>query len=101
MEITLAIVGPLTRNDLPGLSRRVSELLEGTGASGLACDVGELPADAVAVDALARVQLAARRAGAQLIILHASGELLSLIAFMGLDGSVGEARPSGAHDGPG
>jgi ABC-type transporter Mla MlaB component len=100
MEITLAIAGPLTRQDLPGLTLRVSRLLQRTGATGLACDVSELQADAVAVDALARLQLTARRAGAQLIVTRASGELLSLIAFMGLSCAVGEARPSGAHDGP-
>jgi ABC-type transporter Mla MlaB component len=92
MEITLAIAGPLTRQDLPGLTRRVRELLERTGATGLTCDLAGLEADAVAVDALARIALAARRAGAQLIVTRASGDLLSLIAFMGLDCAVGEGQ---------
>jgi STAS domain len=49
------------------------------------CDVGALPADAVAVDALARLQLAARRAGVELRLCHASPELCALLAFTGLD----------------
>ena len=36
------------------------------------------------VDALARLQLAARRHGCQVRLRHASTELLELVAFMGL-----------------
>jgi hypothetical protein len=50
----------------------------------LVCDVAALPADAVAVDAVARLQLAARRAGCELRLHGASPELLSLVAFIGL-----------------
>jgi ABC-type transporter Mla MlaB component len=97
--ISFAIVGPLTRHDLPGLCRRVQELLERTGATTLTCDVSELAADAVAVDALARVLLASRRAGAQVILRRASDELLDLIGFVGLEDAMGEARPRGAAKG--
>jgi hypothetical protein len=50
------------------------------------CDVGGLAADAVTVDALARLQLAARRRGFRLFLCHASAELFDLVAFMGLAG---------------
>jgi hypothetical protein len=40
--------------------------------------------DAVTVDALARLQLAAQRHGCQVRLRHASDELLQLVAFMGL-----------------
>jgi hypothetical protein len=40
--------------------------------------------DAVTVNALARLQLAARRQGCQICLRDASDELLQLIAFMGL-----------------
>ena len=36
------------------------------------------------VDALARLQLAARRHGCQVRLRHASSELLELVTFMGL-----------------
>jgi hypothetical protein len=38
----------------------------------------------VTVDALARLQLAARRRGCQIRLRYASAELLDLVAFMGL-----------------
>jgi hypothetical protein len=51
----------------------------------LSCDVGALPADGVAVDALARLQLAARRVGLELELCNASDDLCCLIRFTGLD----------------
>jgi ABC-type transporter Mla MlaB component len=69
---------------LPGLSERVCALLEGSGATVAFCDVRGVEADAVAVDALARLQLAARRHGCHVRLRHASRELLELLAFMGL-----------------
>jgi hypothetical protein len=51
----------------------------------LSCDVGALPADGVALDALARLQLAARRVGLELVICNASRELCCLIRFTGLE----------------
>ena len=50
----------------------------------LSCDVRALRADVAAVDALARLQLAARQAGFELRLLHASAELRCLIRFTGL-----------------
>jgi hypothetical protein len=40
--------------------------------------------DAVTVEALARLQLAARRYSCRVLLRHASSELLELVAFMGL-----------------
>ena len=50
----------------------------------LSCDVRALRADVAALDALARLQVAARRAGFELRLLHASAELQCLISFTGL-----------------
>ena len=55
----------------------------------IVCDVEGLLPEVAAVDALARVQLAARRAGLELQLRHASDELLGLVAFMGLVGVLG------------
>ncbi len=48
-------------------------------------DVSAFAPDAITVDALARLQLAARRAGRRLQLHDASDDLRKLIAFLGLD----------------
>lgn len=48
------------------------------------CDVQGVTADAVTVDALARLQLAARRCQCQVRLRGASRELRELVLFMGL-----------------
>ena len=53
------------------------------------CDLRGVAADCVTVDALARIHLAARRAGVQLSVRHASVELRELLAFTGLDAVLG------------
>ena len=83
--ITFAIGGPIEPGDLPALYERVCALLRGAAADVVVCDVAGVAADAVAVDALARLQLAARRHGCRIRLVHASAELCDLIFFMGLD----------------
>jgi ABC-type transporter Mla MlaB component len=82
--IDFAIYGPITRADMPGLCERVCAQLRRCGAGVAFCDVAGVEPDAVTVDALARLQLAARRNGCQVRLRHASSELLELVAFMGL-----------------
>lgn len=48
------------------------------------CDVEGVKADAVMVDALARLQLVARRHRCRVRLRGASNELCELVAFMGL-----------------
>ena len=79
-----AIHGPIERDDLPGLCNRVCVLLERSEARVVLCDVRGVEPDAVTVDALARLQLAARRRGCQVRLRYASDELLELVDFMGL-----------------
>jgi len=88
--IVFAIGGPIARADLPGLGRRVCALLESAQAAVALCDVTGVAADAVTVDALARLQLAARRHRCQVRLRGASAELRSLIAFMGLSDVLAE-----------
>jgi ABC-type transporter Mla MlaB component len=85
VTLRFAIRPPLTRADLPGLCRRVCALFEESGATLALCEVDQIPADAVAVDALARLELAARRHRAHVRMVHASPELRALIGFMGLE----------------
>ena len=84
LPVAFAIRGPIAEADLPGLCDRVCALLAGNGADLALCDVTGVRADAVAVDALARLQLAARRRGCQVRLRNASDELVDLVAFMGL-----------------
>jgi ABC-type transporter Mla MlaB component len=82
--ITFAIWGPIEREDLPGLCDRVCALLSAADVSVALCDVAGVEADAVTVDALARLQLAARRQRCLIRLRGASDELRDLVAFMGL-----------------
>jgi len=82
--ISFAIYGPIARSNLAGLCARVCALLERSGAEVAFCDVRGVEADAVTADALARLQIAARRRGCQIRLRHASGELCELLAFLGL-----------------
>jgi ABC-type transporter Mla MlaB component len=52
--------------------------------STIVCDVGSLTPDAAAVEALARLQLNARRLGHEVLLSHASNELRELLDFVGL-----------------
>jgi ABC-type transporter Mla MlaB component len=81
-EVAFAIRGPITTSDLPGLCDRVCALLPARGS--VACDVVGVPPDAVTVDALARLQLAARRRGCEVRLRNASAPLLALVELMGL-----------------
>jgi ABC-type transporter Mla MlaB component len=83
-HIAFAISGPIARADLAALCTRVCALMEGSGSPLALCDVRTVAADAVTVDALARLQLAARRHDCQFRLRGASPELRELVAFMGL-----------------
>src|SRR5689334_4136853 len=96
--IAFAIWGPIARDDLPGLTDRVCGLLRGSGADMALCDVTGVQPDAVTVDALARLQLAAGRLGCRVVLGNASPGLRDLVALMGLedvitDQDVGSKRP--------
>jgi ABC-type transporter Mla MlaB component len=82
-EVAFAIRGPIRRADLPGLCDRVCALLADAGTV-VACEVQGVQADAVTVDALARLQLAARRRGCCVRLENASEALGELVALMGL-----------------
>jgi ABC-type transporter Mla MlaB component len=82
--LAFAIYGPITRDDLPGLCDRVCALLKESHAAVAVCDVRGVEPDAVTVDALCRLQLAAKRHRCQVRLRHASDELLDLVSFMGL-----------------
>lgn len=82
--VAFAVSGPIKQHDLPGLCDRVCALLERSGADLALCDVGGVAPDAVTIDALARLELAARRHACTVRLCRASDELRELVAFMGL-----------------
>lgn len=90
-----AIWGPIARDDLPGLCDRVCALLREHDPAVARCDVGSVPVDAVTVDALARLQLAARRQGCRVRLRHASSELRELVDLMGLADVLTDSEPAG------
>src|SRR2546429_9032093 len=91
---TILIGGPTPPSDLPGLSRRVCALLEGCDAAVAVCDVDGITADAVTVDALAQLQLAAGRHQCRVRLRGASSELRELVTFMGLRDVLARGRRS-------
>lgn len=82
-DVAFSIRGPITRADLPGLCERVRAIL-GESGSMAHCDVSGVEPDAVCVDALARLQLAAKRRGCCVRLENASPALLELVEWMGL-----------------
>ena len=78
------VSAPLRRSDLPELyARACARLAEGEHRV-LELEVAGVTADAVAVDALARLALAARRHGCRVRVLGAGAELWALIELSGL-----------------
>jgi ABC-type transporter Mla MlaB component len=83
--MSFAVRGPIERSDLPGLCDRVCAIFARTKPTVAFCDVSDVPADAVTVDALARLQLAAQRCACTVRLRNASPALRSLVRFMGLE----------------
>jgi ABC-type transporter Mla MlaB component len=76
---------PIGPADVPGLWDRIRELLEDGAADAVICDVaGLVEPDVATIDALARLQLTARRSGCRVRLHRAHVELLELLALMGL-----------------
>ena len=83
--IVLRVGSPIELADVPVLCAQLSALIGVGGAKRVVCDVGALvDPDAVAVDALASLQLTALRLGCVLRLRRASPYLQELLAFMGL-----------------
>lgn len=87
-ENLIRIAGPLRPGDVPGLCERVAAARHGPDAGGTAdvvCDVAAVTtADLTTVDAIARLQLAARRAGRRIRLRNPSPALLALLGLVGL-----------------
>jgi ABC-type transporter Mla MlaB component len=94
--IVLVLSGPSTAPDILALCERVRELMEGSDADPVVCDVSALAdPDVATVDVLARLQLTARQGGRRVRLRHACIELQELLALMGLS----EVLPCGTVSG--
>lgn len=82
--ITFVVWGPIARRDLLGLCDRLGDLIARRNATCAVCDVGDLAADAVAVDALARLRMVGRQRGCAVRLQGWSDELCDLVSFVGL-----------------
>jgi ABC-type transporter Mla MlaB component len=82
--VSFAVRGPIARADLPGLCDRLRERIAQQNATHVVCEVSGLAADAIAVDALARLRLEAGRCGCSFSVDGWSADLQDLIAFVGL-----------------
>lgn len=94
----LVLPGPVSKDDVPRLSDDVRARLEATGAGVVICDVAGLgPPGLAAVDVLARLQLAALRAGGRIRLRGPSPALRALLDLVGLrfelEGQVEEREP--------
>lgn len=81
----LVLGGPVTRDRVPGLCDDVRALLASTGAGVVVVDVAGLgPPGLGVVDLLARLELAARRAGGRILLREPDPALPALLDLVGL-----------------
>ncbi|MGH2898093.1 MAG: STAS domain-containing protein [Solirubrobacteraceae bacterium] len=96
----LVIGHPVADGDAPRLCARLAAIIAAGDANTIVCDVGALRPTTQAVEALARLQLTARRHGRRIRLRRASADLLQVLAFVGLGGvlpALGEARLRGVQ----
>ncbi|MFI9249278.1 STAS domain-containing protein [Streptomyces sp. NPDC053069] len=95
----LVLPGSATRDEVAELCARVQELLAGSGAHVVVCDLGGLgPPGLAVVDLLARLELAARRAGGRIRLRDPGPALPALLDLVGLrfqmEGQAEEREPA-------
>ncbi len=83
-EVAFAIRGPIHRADLPELCDRVRAVLAESTSVVVDCDLAGAFPDAVTIDTLARLQLAALRRDCAVRLQNASERLLELVELVGL-----------------
>ena len=88
------IGAPTAAAEVSLLRANLATLLEPSESAVITCDVGRLTdPDAAVIDALARLQLTARRLGCDVRLRNASDELHGLLALAGLCDLVGLCGP--------
>jgi len=94
-SVVVTLRGAIVRADVPALCAHVEDLVRGSEAVLVVCDVAEVTdPDCGTVDALARMQLTTRRLGRELRLRGVSEELHDVLALAGLCDVVG---PCGSY----
>ncbi|MFD2685576.1 STAS domain-containing protein [Streptomyces phyllanthi] len=96
----LVLPGPVTRDQVPRLCADLCARLESSGAGVVVCDVAGIgPPGLATVDLLARLQLAALRAGGRIRLRGPDPALRALLGLVGLalevEGQSEEREPAG------
>lgn len=93
----LVIARPVAgQDDVCALCEQLGAVMASCAAETIVCDVDALVSDARALEALARLQLTARRAKRRIRLQRAAPELLQLLDFAGL----AEVIPAGTNAPP-
>ena len=80
-----ALSGPIERADIPALCDRLRSILRSRASDVVFCDVGAISKpDAVTLEALAQLQLVARRHGCRIGMVNTQTALDDLLDFTGL-----------------
>ncbi|MDX2675548.1 STAS domain-containing protein [Streptomyces sp. NY05-11A] len=95
----LTLTGPVTREQVAGLADDVRSLLKAGPAGIVVCDVAGIgPPGLAAVELLARLQLAARRAGGRIRLRAPDPALRALLDLVGVpvevEGEAEEGEPA-------
>ena len=84
-SVVLVLDGPMTPGSVGSLCGRLADVVRATGVDLVTCDVAGLAHPSAAdVDAVARLQLTARRLGRSIRLRHASSRLRELLHLCGL-----------------
>lgn len=98
----LVLPGLVTRDEVPRLCEAVRALLGASGCGVVVCDVAGLgPPGLTTVDVLARMELAARRAGGRIRLHGPDPALRALLDLVGLRFETTDSRGSGLAPRPG
>ncbi|MFH8488223.1 lipid asymmetry maintenance protein MlaB [Streptomyces longisporoflavus] len=99
---TLTLTGTLDRETTQRLCEEARAALQATGAEVLDCDAaGVGPPVLAAIDALARLQLTARRAGGRIRVRNPAPHLRELLDLVGLPIEVEVGRQAEQREPPG
>jgi ABC-type transporter Mla MlaB component len=82
----IVLAGAIARSDIPLLCERLRAMMEQHDLDLIDCEVSNILVDLVAIEALARLQLTARRHGCRMCLVGAPHELESLLVLCGLGG---------------
>jgi hypothetical protein len=88
------IGGPIADGDVEALCERLNAVIAASDAELVVCDVRALSPSAGAVEALARLQLTARRQDRRIRLQRASPCLEHVLRFVGLSDVLGVDGPS-------